>query len=83
MTWPEESRKLSYNTWLREQSPTLFMALRSSMAKLQVLLQELESVPLQEITMEPSKISTTITKVEDLTTRLRHLGTIIPQEVTR
>ncbi len=77
MIWPAEAN--SYNTWLREQSPSLYMALRSSMSKLQVLLQELESVPLQGITMELSKISTTITKVEDLTSRLRHLGTLTEQ----
>ncbi len=77
MSWPAEENL--YNSWLREQSPSLYMALRSSMAKLQALLRELESVPLQGITMEPSKISTTITKVEDLTSRLRHLGTLTGQ----
>ncbi len=68
------SEGLSYNEWLREQSPLLSIALKASMEKLSALLQAWESQHLQVTTMAPSEISRIICLVEDLTARLRHLA---------
>ncbi len=66
----------SYDNWLRANAEESSLTLAKSMAKLRDLLLELDYQLLSEITQEPSWMHTTITKVEDLTGRIRPLATL-------
>ncbi len=53
---PEKSDRLSYNSWLREESQDSLSTLRTNMDNLQVELLGLHSALASEITMEPSRV---------------------------
>ncbi len=67
---------MSYNEWLRSTSQESSLTLVKSMVKLRDLLLELDYHLLQGITLGPSWTHSTITKVEDLTARIRPLATM-------
>ncbi len=70
----------SYNMWLRGQNLTLSSTLVKSMDKLLEVLSELRFQSGLVTTLERYAISKDITKVEDLTSRLRHLGTLMERD---
>ncbi len=63
MNWQEESPRLSYNSWLREEALNSKSSLRKNMGRLQAQLRVLESVISQEaITTERfARVSTAMT----------------------
>ncbi len=74
------SNKGSYNRWLRGQSLSLSLAFEKSMEKL-LALQLVQQYLLGCRTI-PARLLTSkdISMVEDLTTRLRHLDTMMEQD---
>ncbi len=65
MNWSEESRNISYNSWLREEALNSKSTLNQNMAKLRQALLVLESVISQE--------GTTSVRFVRISTAINHL----------
>ncbi len=66
----------SYNAWLRQQNLSSSDKYLESMARLRVVLQELQFLLDQEITMEPSRVFRVTSAINHLIVEIHLLDTI-------
>ncbi len=71
----------SYNEWLRQQNLSSSDKYLESMARLRVVLQELQFLLAQEITMEPSRVFRVTSAINHLIVEIHLLDT--SQEMTK